>query len=91
MSYTAANGQEIDDEMIDRWCEAYEQGDFPSGEHTVGEVVMGRPKLSAEKTTTLTIKLPVGMKAALNRKAKIKGMTMSNYLRSLIADDAMTI
>lgn len=91
MSYTAANGRKIDDEMIDRWCEAYEQGGFPSGEHTVGEVVMGRPILSAEKTTTLTIKLPASMKAALNRKAKTKGTTMSNYLRSLIADDAMTI
>lgn len=49
MSYMAANGQEITDEMIDTWCEAYERGEFPVGEHAVGEVIMGRPPLSAEK------------------------------------------
>ena len=29
MSWTAANGQEITDEMIDRWRKSYEQGEFP--------------------------------------------------------------
>lgn len=48
-SYIAANGQEITDALIDQWREAYEQGEFPEGEHTVGGVVMGRPPLSMEK------------------------------------------
>lgn len=39
----APNGQEITDEMIDRWCEAYERGKFPEGEHSIGPVVMGQP------------------------------------------------
>ena len=42
-NYIAANGQEITETMIDRWCEAYEKGEFPEGEHTVGGVAMGRP------------------------------------------------
>ena len=42
-SYVAANGQEITEAMLDRWCDAYEQGEFPAGKHTVGKVVMGRP------------------------------------------------
>ena len=54
-TYIAANGQEITEEMIDRWCESYEKGEFPEGEHTVGSVVLGRPPLSSgEATVTLS-------------------------------------
>lgn len=42
-TYTAANGQVVTDEMIDAWCESYERGEFPDGEHTVGGIVHGRP------------------------------------------------
>lgn len=42
-TYTAANGQVVTDEMIDAWCESYERGEFPDGEHTVGGIVRGRP------------------------------------------------
>ena len=35
-TYVAANGKEITNEMIDRWCESYENGEFPEGERTVG-------------------------------------------------------
>lgn len=91
MSYVAANGQEISDAMIDNWCKAYEQGEFPEGEHTVGGVVMGRPPLSTEKTTTLTIKLPTGMKAAVIRKAKERGTSTAAYVRSVLADDLSAV
>lgn len=89
--YIAANGQEITDELINQWCESYEKGDFPKGERTVGGVVMGRPPLSAEKTVTFTIKIPVGMKAALMKKAKEHGMTASSYTREIIADDLLAL
>ena len=49
MSYIAANGQEITEEMIETWCAVYEQGEFPEGEHTAGKVVVGRPPLSPEQ------------------------------------------
>lgn len=91
MSYVAANGQEIADALIDQWCTAYEQGEFPDGEHIVGGVVMGRPPLSMEKTTTFTIKIPVGMKAALMKKAKASGKTASSYTREIIAEDLMAV
>lgn len=89
--YIAANGQEVTDALIDQWCEAYERGEFPEGEHTVGGVVMGRPPLSMEKTTTFTIKIPVGMKAALMRKAKEHGQTASGYTREIIAENLMAV
>lgn len=90
-SYIAANGQEMTDALIDQWCEAYERGEFPEGERTVGGVVTGRPPLSMEKTTTFTIKLPVGMKAALMKKAKEQGKSASSYTREIIAEDLMAV
>ena len=89
MSYIGANGQEIKEAMIVSWCDAYERGEFPEGERTVGEVVMGRPPLSAEKTTTVTVKIPVGMKATLTKKAEERGTTMSAYVRSVLANDIL--
>lgn len=86
--YAAANGQEFTDAMIDRWCEAYEQGEFPEGERTVGSV-MGRPPPPGNKATALTVKVPVGMKAALAHNAKERGQTLSTYVRTLLADGLM--
>ena len=40
-TYTTASGQVVTDEMIDTWCESYEHGEFPDGEHTVGGIVHG--------------------------------------------------
>ena len=59
-TYIAANGQALTDEQIDGWCDAYEQGEFPEGEHTVGRVVHGRPPLSVASAETISIKVPVG-------------------------------
>ena len=74
-AYTAANGQVVTDEMIDAWCESYERGEFPDGEHTVGGIVHGRPPLSGEGTATLSVKIPLGMKEAIRRRAAAEGMT----------------
>lgn len=42
----APDGREITEEMIHRWCEPYEKGEFPEGERTVGSVVYGQPPVS---------------------------------------------
>ena len=89
MSHYAVNGQEITDAMIERWCEAYEQGEFPDGERSTGKVVYGRPPLSADKTSTITIKLPLGMKEAVRRRAKQLGLTTSSYARNVLASDLL--
>ena len=46
--WAAANGQEITEEMVGRWCDAYERGEFPECERTVGGVVHGRPGIGAD-------------------------------------------
>lgn len=82
----AANGQVITDEMIDRWCEAYEAGEFPEGEHTVGDVVRGRPPLSSEGTVTFSMKIPIGMKAAVEKRAAEEGISMGAFVRDALTD-----
>ena len=52
-SHIAANGQEISNEMIDRWCDSYEQGEFPEGESMVGTVACGQPLLFSEGVATV--------------------------------------
>ena len=77
-TYTAANGQVVTDEMIDAWCESYERGEFPDGEHTVGGIVHGRPPLSGE--------IPLGMKEAIRRRAAAEGMTPSEFARAALSE-----
>lgn len=86
MSYIAADGREITEEMIEHWCASYERGEFPEGEHSVGSVVMGRPPLSNQKTESMTIKLPAGMRAALRLRAEQMGVNTSEYVRSVLTD-----
>ena len=50
---------------------------------------MGRPPLSAEKTVTLNVKIPVGMKATLAKMAKEHGTTTSAYVRNVLANDIL--
>ena len=85
-TYTAANGQVITEEMIDGWCAAYEEGEFPADEHTVGGVVRGRPPLSREETVTLSVKVPAGMKEAIRRRAEEEGVTPSEYARLALSE-----
>lgn len=85
-AYTAANGQVITDEMIDTWCESYEHGEFPDGEHTVGGIVHGRPPLSSEGTATLSVKISLGMKEAIRRRAAAEGMTPSEFARAALSE-----
>lgn len=58
--YVAANGQEITEEMIARWCEAYERGEFPEGERSSGQVMLGCPPLSTEGPLSSQSRLPSG-------------------------------
>ena len=81
MKYTSADGHEYADEDVQRWCEDYERGEFPEGEHSTGKIVYGRPPRTDAHTTTLTVKVPVGLKKAIAAKAKQEGVTTSALVR----------
>ena len=72
-----------------RWCSYYERGEFPPGERSDGEVVYGLPLLSSEATVVLSIKVPIGMKRALQANASAAGTTTSAYARAILADAAL--
>lgn len=61
---TAANGQEPAEEMIGRWRDARERGEFPEGERTVGGVAGGVPPLSSEAPATAPAGLIPGNRAS---------------------------
>jgi hypothetical protein len=54
--------------MINDWCSSYDKGEFPEGEHTVGEVVIGRPPLSFKKTESTTPKAPIETETNSNNR-----------------------
>lgn len=89
-TWTAANGQEITEEMIDHWCEYYNNGEFPPGEKTVGQTRYGRPPLSSEGSAVISVKIPAGMKKAIEQRAKNEGMTTSAYTRAALTDKLLT-
>lgn len=72
--------------MIDEWCGYYDKGEFPPGEHTTSVVLRGRPPLSQVGTTPLTVKLPTGMKAAIEKKAAAEGLSVSADVRGVFSE-----
>ncbi|QOS69135.1 CopG family transcriptional regulator [Eggerthella guodeyinii] len=83
MTYRTAKGTLLTDELLDEWAEACERGEYPG---TPGEIVVGRPRISAEDLATITFKLPKSQVAALDETAKRAGETRSQFLRSLVND-----
>lgn len=87
--YQTPDGKSFSEADIARWCSHYERGEFPPGERSDGEVVYGRPPLSGEATVVLSIKVPAGMKRALQAKANAAGTSTSAYARAILADAAL--
>lgn len=48
----AEGGGEVTREMIQQWCEAYENGSLPDGYAFDGPIKPGRPKLADEATSS---------------------------------------
>jgi predicted GNAT superfamily acetyltransferase len=80
-----SNGQIVTDEMLCRWCAALDMDEWPAGEYSVGEVVKGRPPMSAEGSAVLSVKVPPAMKRAIEKAAKNEGVTTSDFVRSMLA------
>ena len=81
----AENGQVVTDEMIATWAQALDNDEWPSGWTNVGDVVDGRLPKTAPKTVTLSLKVPVAMKKALDNEAKAEGKSTGAYVRGLLA------
>lgn len=85
----AENGKLVTDEMIAGWEAALERDEWPSGWVNVGEIVDGRLPKAAPETATLSIKVPVAMKRALEREAKAEGKSTGAFARGILANGLM--
>lgn len=87
----AENGKVVTDEMIADWESALERDEWPSGWVNVGEIVEGKLPKAAPETVTLSLKVPVAMKRALEKEAKAEGKSTGAYARGILADGLMAI
>ena len=87
----AVNGKVVTDEMIANWEKDLERDKWPSGWVNVGDVLEGTLPSAAPKTVTLSIKVPVSMKRALERQAKAEGKSTGAYARGILASGLMDI
>lgn len=85
----AANGQLVTDEMIDRWCQSLDNDEWPSDWVNVGDIVHGKPPIETNNNVVLSVKIPVGMKRAIENRAKNAGISMSAAARELLEDGLM--
>lgn len=81
----------VTDEMIAGWESALERDEWPSGWVNVGEIVEGKLPKAAPETVTLSLKVPVAMKRALEKEAKAEGKSTGAYARGILADGLMAI
>jgi hypothetical protein len=79
------DGHTVTEALLDKWSAALDRDEWPEGEYSVGSVIIGRPPMSAEGSVVLSVKIPVAMKRAIESEAKDKGITTSDYIRTLLA------
>ena len=82
MEVKTKSGAVLTDEMFEELAAAYESGKWPG--RATGEIVMGRPRISAEDSKTITFRLPISKIAALDKKAAAQKTTRSNALRAAV-------
>lgn len=68
------------DELLDRWAEPYEQGEVP-GAFGGYVAAPGRPRISDEENRVVSIRLPISVIEAADRKARRLGQTRSQRMR----------
>ncbi len=81
------DGKVVTEEMLDRWSEALDRDEWPDGEHNVGDIVVGCPPSSVEGSTVLSVKIPISIKRALESRAKTRGQSISEYVRTVIVEE----
>ncbi len=85
----AENGTVVTDEMIAGWESALERDEWPAGWTNVGEVFDGELPKTSRESVTLSLKVPIAMKRALEKEAKAEGKSTGAYARGLLADGLM--
>lgn len=85
MTMTTKTGAPVTEDMIEKWAEAFERGDWPEGR----TILVGRPRLAAEEVRQVTFRLPVSTIAQLDERASKVGETRSDILRAAVDEYLM--
>lgn len=80
----AAHRPKATEEMIDRWSSEYRQGALRNE-----GIPVGRPPLSVRGTVQLNVKVPVELRELIDRRAREHGLSMSSYVRQVLADSVV--
>lgn len=86
--FVAEGGVEVTDELLDEWAKPYEQGTVP-GRSGGFVVAPGRPRISEEENRIISVRLPISVIEATDRKAQRLGQTRSQRLREAIVADVL--
>lgn len=85
--FFASNGQFVTDEELDAWEEIYARGEFPPGEHSVGDVIDGAPDSQGnQEQVTLSVEIPAAMEQAIAKVAKRKHQTTGEYVQKVLLE-----
>lgn len=71
----------VDDQMLDSMAAEYEKGSWHGG---VGAIKAGRPHISDEDLTTISVRLPQSLLRTIDLKAKSKKENRSQFLRDTL-------
>lgn len=80
----ADNGQPVTQAMVDKWCEAYDKGEFPDGEYSTERIWYGVPTPTLSKT--ITFKVSESLEKSIKSRAKQLGISASDFCREAISN-----
>ncbi|WP_449675217.1 CopG family transcriptional regulator [Eggerthellaceae bacterium PR-HUZ602407-17] len=80
----ADNGQSVTQAMVDKWCEAYDKGEFPDGEYSTERIWYGVPTPTLSKT--ITFKISESLEKSIKSRAKQLGISASDFCREAISN-----
>ncbi|BDR52276.1 hypothetical protein KIM372_01830 [Bombiscardovia nodaiensis] len=72
----------VDDQMLDSMAAEYETGTWKG---TVGPIRAGRPHISDEDLTTISVRLPQSLLQTIDNKARLKKENRSQFLRDTLS------
>ena len=82
--YRTKSGVRLTDEDIGRLAEAAERGDYPGAPGAFVVAPPGHQHISDEELVTIAFKVPRSRREALDREAKARGRTRSQFLREVL-------
>lgn len=84
--FVAYNGQFVSDDDLDAWEEIYARGEFPEGEHSVGEVINGAPGSMNSDSVTFPVQIPLETQHAIVHRAREENTTPSKLVSAVLTE-----